>query len=342
MILNSDKYFKSQKYMDMFKVSQISSPNMTVHINSGTIIVNNKVLNFSEQNTDIITAPRIGTRLVVLSINKDGEVVYTYGVQSTEEKTLPTLPEDCFHLCVIEMNASTEYIVDDMIYDLRQMFNYSYVNEKHCIYRCGKENEFSFTNEDRENLRKYYDKVEALSAEIDRLKLMLAPQKEYRVLTDSGFEYIIRFRDDGTPYLKRADGYNDNPQDEEKKHSNYKFVYTSNKVNVVNDSDENFIQIGIKIRSFDNLNRNIPCTMFIRCNDTTIHSSNHKPNYQENEYKIENLELTRNGFYEKFNFRFHNTGSHELSMLLYNNETQELIDKAKIEYIVSFVKPNKD
>jgi len=341
MILNSDKYFKSKKYMDMFKVSQLSSPNMTVHINSGSIIVNNRILNFSEQDTDIITAPRIGTRLVVLSINNNGEIVYTYGVQSTEEKAIPKLPEDCFHLCVIELNASTEYIVDDMIYDLRQMFNFSYVNEKCCVYRCGMESDFSFTKEDREILRKYYDKVEALSQEIDKLRLMFNPQKEYRVLSDGGIEYTIRFRDDGTPYVTRTDGYID-PPNEDDKHKDYKFVYCSNVVNVVNDSSENFIQVGVKIRSFDNMNRNIPCTLFIRCNDTTIHSSNHRPHYQENEFKVENLEITKSGFYERFNFKFHNSGAHQLSLLLYNNETQELIDKASIKYEVAFRKQNID
>lgn len=343
MILNSDKYFRAKKEMEMFKVSQLDRPDMTVHVNSGTIIYNNQLINFSERNTDIISAPRIGTWLVVVSINKNAELVYTYGIQSTEEKQIPKLPDDCFHLCVIEMSASTEFITNDMIYDLRQVFNFSYENEKGCTYKCGLENDYAFTKEDREQLKKYYDKLEDLSLEIDKIRLMFSPQKEYTVLTDSGLEYVIRFKDDGTPYFKRKDSYEDNPsQEESNKHTNYKFVYGSDTMNIVTPTCDDFVQIAVKVKSFDNMNKNIPCTLFIRCNDTTIHSSNYEPHYQENEFKIDNIEITKAGFFDRFNFKFHNTGLHQMSLYLYNNETQGIVDKANVGFDVQFIKQNVD
>ena len=39
--------------MDMFKVTQLDVADMSVHINSGTIIYNNQVINFSEQDSEI-------------------------------------------------------------------------------------------------------------------------------------------------------------------------------------------------------------------------------------------------------------------------------------------------
>ena len=60
--------------MDMFKVTQLDVADMSVHINSGTIIYNNQVINFSEQDSEILQAPRIGTWLVVLSINSKGHL----------------------------------------------------------------------------------------------------------------------------------------------------------------------------------------------------------------------------------------------------------------------------
>ena len=44
-ILNSDKYFKASKIIDMFKVEQLDCPDMTVHINQGTIIYKSQIIN---------------------------------------------------------------------------------------------------------------------------------------------------------------------------------------------------------------------------------------------------------------------------------------------------------
>ena len=341
MILNSEKYFKSQKIMDMFKVTQLDVADMSVHINSGTIIYNNQVINFSEQDSEILQAPRIGTWLVVLSINSKGEIVYTYGVQSTEEKRIPKLPEDCFHLCIIEINASTVMITQDLIYDLRNVFNFSSTQEMCCTYKCGLESDYSFTSEDRKQLKEFYDKYEALSAEIDKLKLMFNPKQEYHVLSDGGIEYIIRFKDDGTPYFTRADAYNDNPSEDNKNtHTDYKFVYNADTVNIVTESCDDFVKVAVKIKSFDSLNNNLNCTLYVRCDDTTIFSSNYMPHYQENEFKITNLELNKSGFYEMFAFKFHNNGNHTMNLALYDNNTKQLLDKAKIGYDVEFKNNN--
>jgi len=339
MILNSDKYFKSQKILDMFKVTQLDIPDMTVHVNSGTIIYNNQVINFSEQDSEVIVAPTIGTWLVVLSINTKGQLVYTYGVQSTEEKTIPKLPEDCFHLCIVEVHADTMMITNDMIYDMRQLYSFSSTQEMKCTYKCGLESDYSFTSEDREQLKAFYDKYEELSAEIDKLKLLHNPQKEYTVLTDSGLEYVIRFHDDGTPYFERKDSYED-IDPEENKHLDYKFVYSQDTVNIVSDSMDSYIHAGVKIKSFDNMNDNVKCTLFVRCANATIYSPNYLPHYQEEEFKIKNLTLTKNGFFEQFSLKFHNEGNHVLQLLLYDEDNKTLIDKANVGYDVAFKNPN--
>lgn len=338
-LLNSDKYFKSKRILDMFKVEQLDNPDMTVHVNSGTIIYNNSVINFSEQDTQVITAPAIGSWLVVVSINERGELVYTYGVQSTETKAIPTLPDDCFHLCIIEVTASSEMITNDMIYDLRQMYNFSANEEVTCKCKCALE-DGGFTEADRKQLKEFYDKYEELSLAIDKIKLQLEPQKEYHVLTDSGLEYIIRFKDDGTPYFTRV-GYDDVvvPDDS---HKDYKFVYPNSTVNIVTESKEDYVQIGVKVKSFDSANDNMACTMYIRCADTTIYSENYLPQYQENEFIISNLTLTKSGFYENFSLNFHNHGNHTLTMLLYDNTNKKMLDKAQILYDVKFSNENEE
>jgi hypothetical protein len=338
-ILNSDKYFKASKIIDMFKVEQLDCPDMTVHINQGTIIYKNQIINFSEQDSEVITAPRIGSWLVVLSINEKGELVYTYGVQSTEQKMIPTLPNNCFHLCIIEVSATSAMITNDMIYDLRQIYTYSGDNDTTCTCKCSLE-EQGFSEADRKQLKEFYDKYEEVNLALDKIKLALEPKKEYHVLSDSGLEYIVRFKDSGEPYITRV-GYDDNPKkDDTDTHKDYKFIYNNETINIVNESEEDFVQVAIKIKSYDSLNDNAKCTLFLRCNDTTIYGANYVPQYRENEFMIENLELTKSGYSEVFSLKFHNTGNHTMSLLLYDNETKKLIDKGNISYDVTFGNKN--
>lgn len=338
-VLNSDKYYKSSKIMDMFKVEQLDCPDMTVHVNSGTIIFKNQIINFSEQNTEVLTAPRIGSWLIVLSINDKGELVYTYGVQSTEQKMIPALPNECFHLCIIEVSATSAMVTNDMIYDLRQIYTYSSNNDTMCACKCALE-EKGFSDEDRKQLKEFYDKYEEVSLALDKVKLALEPRKEYHVLSDSGLEYIVKFKDTGEPYFVRV-GYDDNPKPDDS-HKDYKFVYNKETVNIVNESSSDFVQVAVKIKSFDNLNSNMKCTLFLRCNDTTIYGSNYTPNYRENEFVIDNLDLTKSGYQETFSLKFHNTGNHVMSLLLYDNETKTLIDKGYMNYAISFENANMD
>lgn len=343
MLLNSDKYYKSQKIFDMFKVSQLDIPDMSVHVNSGTIIYNNQVINFSEQDTEYIQAPNIGTWLVVLSINTRGQLVYTYGVQSTEDKQIPILPEDCFHLCIIEVGASTVQITNDMISDMRSMYTFSSTQEKSCTYKCGLESDYSFTSEDRAQLKAFYDKYEELQAQIDALKLLHTPQKEFKMLSDNGIEYTMRLKNDGTPYFERSDSYNDAEEEKpEDKHRNYKFTYNQEKISVVMDNPDQYIQVPVKIKSFDNLNKDMKVILFVRCQDSTLYSPNFEPHYQEDEFRIDNLDITKSGFFEKFSVKFHSGGKHELQLLMYDAETQQLLDRANIGYDIEFMNPDSE
>ena len=132
----------------------------------------------------------------------------------------------------------------------------------------------------------------------EKIDARINPQQEYTVITDGGLEYNIRFNNDGTPYFKRADSYDDNPPySDGNEHSDYKFVYNTSTVNLVTESCEDFVQIAVKVKSFDNLNDLMNCTLFVRCNNATIYNSNYQPHYQEEEFKIANLDLDRAGFY---------------------------------------------
>lgn len=335
-LFNSDEYFRSKKVLDMFKVEQLPCPDMTVHINSGTVIFQNQVLDISEQISQVITAPSVGTWLVVLSLTENGEIKYTYGVQSTEKCVLPRLPENCLHLCAIEVSASSKSITNNDIHDMRSIYTYSANEETTCSCKCAIDSSMIFTEEDRKQLKEFYDKYEELATEIDKLKLLHQPQKAYRVLSDNGLLYEIRFHDDGTPYFTRVDGYDDNPCDPPK-HLEYRFITGETTVNIVGHNCDDFFQAAVKIKSFDTLNDAANCTLCIRCPNTTIYSENYAPQYRENEFIISNLDLTKSGFYEIFSLCFHNDGTHTLTLVLYDNETGRMIDKTQVGYEVEFI-----
>lgn len=329
-VLNSDKYFKAQRVLDMFRVSQLAVPNMTVHINSGTVIRNKKILNYEETNTDIIFAPKSGVWLVAISLNSDLEIVYTYGIQSTTQKIIPKLPEECMHLALIEIAAEDTEITNDKIYDLRQLFGFAPPSESLCQCKCTMEG--GLTSEQIEMLENMQNQFDAIQKQIDALKLLHDPQKVYRVKSDSGLLYDIRFHDDGTPYFTRVD--ESEPEDEQT--FEYKFEYEHSHVNIVNQSDRQYIQLAVKVVSQDAANEDADCTLIIACPDTTIYSENHMPQYQESEFRVKDLQLSKEGFYEVFELNFHNVGTHRLSMSLYDNNTHKIIDEANITYDVVF------
>ena len=330
-VLNSDKYFKAQRVLDMFKVSQLAVPNMTVHINSGTLIRNKKVYNFDDTNSEVIFAPKAGTWLVAISINAELELVYTYGIQSTTQKIIPTLPEECMHLALIEVGMNDTAITNDKIYDLRQLFNFAPPSETLCMCKCTLEG--GLTSEQLELLTNLQNQFDSLQQQVNTLQLLHEPQKVYRVKSDSGLLYDIRFKDDGTPYYTRV-GYEDTEIDTTI--ADYKFTYESTRINVVNQSDRQYVQFMVKVASLDANNEDIPCTLIIHCPDTTIYSENYTPQYQESEFRITNLTLTKLGFYEVFELNFHNVGTHRLSLSIYNSETHKVIDECEITYNVSF------
>ena len=330
-VLNSDKYFKAQRVLDMFKVSQLAVPNMTVHINSGTVIRNKKIYNFDETNSETIFAPKSGVWLVAISLNSDFEIVYTYGIQSTEQKIIPRLPEECMHLALIEVGATDTEITNEKIYDLRQIFGFAPPSESACQCKCTMEG--GLTSEQIEMLENMQNQFDYIQRQINELKLLHEPQKVYRVKSDSGLLYDIRFHDDGTPYFTRV-GYEDNETDDVVRE--YKFSYEHTHINIVNQTDKQYIQLAVKIASQDAANADLNCTLIIACPDTTIYSENHIPQYRESEFRITDLTLTREGYTEIFELNFHTVGTHRLSMSLYDNDTHKLVDSCDITYNVDF------
>ncbi len=61
------------------------------------------------------------------------------------------------------------------------------------------------------------------------------------------------------------------------------------------------------------------------------------PQYTEEEYKVENILLTKEGYIDQFSLNFHNKGTRLLQMKLYNQETKDVVDTAEIKYNVEIV-----
>ena len=330
-LLNSDKYFKAERILDMFKVTQLAIPNMTVHINSGTYINNKKIRNFDETNSDVLFAPKSGTWLVAISLNNENELVYTYGIQSSQSKIFPRLPEECMHLALIEIACDDTEITNDKIYDLRQLFGFAPPSESLCQCKCTMEG--GMTSEQIELIENLQNQFDYLQQQINELKLLHEPQKVYRVKSDSGLLWDIRFRDeDGTPYFTRV-GFEDN---EVEIAQDYKFVYEHTHINIVNQTTQQYVQLAVRIKSENANNQSIPITLIISCPDTKIYSENYQPQYQENEFRVTNIELTKEGFSENFELNFHSAGNHKLNMYLYNSDTHDTIDSCEIIYNVDF------
>ena len=338
-LLKSDKYLRHGRPGEMLKVTQNFSPDMSVHINQGTTIYNNKIINIEDQISTDLAAPDIGNWICIISVNTKGQIVYTYGIQSTDVQTFPTLPDECIHLAAVTIAASDTYITNEQIYDLRTIFTFSRTEEVSCKLKCTSDVQ-TLTEEERKMIVDYTNKYELLAEEIDKLKLELQPKKLYYVLSDSGHKFMVRFKDDGTPYFERV-GFiineDDTNQSADGKTQNYRFTFANTELNVVALDRFAYVPFPVKIRSVDAMNEPVSTTLIVTCVDARIYSENFTPQYRENEFIVDNLTLTKSGFCEHFSFNFHNTGDHVLKAVLYNNNTKEIIDSASALVHVSFV-----
>lgn len=334
-LLNSDKYMN---HYGSFRVEQLDIPGMTVHINRGTIIHNNVVVNIDEQESDVLTTPSVGTWLVVLSVDQRGNIVYSYGVQSTSSATMPKLPNDCLHLAVVELTAATTMITRDEIHDVRQMFTFSDDGGQDCQCRCTAPSTLS--DADQKQLKEFYDKYEEVKLSLDQLKLALQPKSSFTMLSDSGLKYEVRLKDDGTLYTTRVGFDIPVPVDPQTGVSNYKFSMSDAVMNVVADQD-GYVPFTVKIRSLDAANDPCDCTLIVSCMGTRIYGENFTPQYRDNEFRIDDLTLTKAGFVERFSINFVEHGKYTLALNLYNNKTSTLIDSASAELHVTLVDENE-
>ena len=336
--MKSDRFTRRDHFLDMFRVKQLPYPEMRVHVNQGTVIHENTLVNFEDQDSDYLDAPNVGSWVVVLSVDSLGRLVYTYGVQSVDSPAFPTLPDDCFHLAAVLLSADTEQVTDDLVFDLRQIYGFSSSGAQVCQCKCPVAG-LTLSDEDRAQLKAYYDKVAELQQEVEDLKLLLQPRQVYTVLTDSGLKYEVRFRDDGTPYFTRVGGDASNVDYEETQPKTlaYKFSLGQSTLNVVNHDNEDYVPITVRIKSTDSANSATVAALIVSCRDARIYSENFVPQYREDEFRVDDLRLDRLGFVERFSFNFHHAGDHRLSLALYDVETRRLIDSATVEVKVTFV-----
>lgn len=107
----------------MLKVTQQNDPDMTVKVSEGSFWNGTSFIEYDGGSTSIITAPNIGSRYVVVSLNKDAALTLTYGVQSNGAQDLPTLTKDLLPLAAILVSYNTTKITKDLIYDIKPIIN---------------------------------------------------------------------------------------------------------------------------------------------------------------------------------------------------------------------------
>jgi hypothetical protein len=325
-LLNSDKYTRAESWMDMFKVTQLAVPEMVVHVNQGTVLHDNHVVNFDEQDSVPITAPRLGSWLVVLSIDAHGQLVYTYGVQSVNAPTFPRLPDDCLHLAMILVTADTEAITDEDIFDMRQLFGFSINGGAVCQCKCAALDNV-LTDEDKAQLKNYFDQYEALRLEIEKLKLLHGPQYVLRMLSDSGIEYELRCHDDGELYTVRVgDPLIDGQKPSDNRILDYRFCLAGTTLNIVAGDPEDYVPMQIDVRSINASNDSAKVTLVLQSRGVRFYGANYPPQYRENEFRVSGLDIDRAGLHEQFSLNFRTRGDHILRLTLLDELTGGVID----------------
>lgn len=337
-LLNSDLYTRCDHFLDMFRVHQLPCPEMAVHVNQGTVIHDNQIINFDAQDSDVINAPRLGSWIVVLSVDVNGRLVYSYGVQSTGSPAFPRLPNDCMHLAALRVSATTTQITDEEIFDLRQIFGFSTNAASVCQCVCAAR-ENMLTDEERAQLKTCLDGHAELQLQIDQLKLLHKPQRTLTMLSDGGLTYVLTISDDGQLRITRVadDFVNTEPAEGV---LGYRFCLAGTQLNIVAGDPEDFVPFTAHVRTVDAASVDTVASLRLASPGVRFFSVDHSPQYREDEFTVDGLNLTRAGLHQQFALNFRTAGDHVLRMTLFEQASGRVIDDVTALLRVTFAVGN--
>jgi hypothetical protein len=121
--LYGDEYRKILSNLATLKVEALNMPNMTVQISAGGFwrytIDGSKYIEFPGGYSPIITAPSSGAKWVIVAITESGMIINLDGTNID----LPGIPRYRTPLAAIYVQSTTQKITNDMICDIRPLFD---------------------------------------------------------------------------------------------------------------------------------------------------------------------------------------------------------------------------
>lgn len=123
--------------LNHFAPSEVSTPDMTVEISAGRLLLNNNITFISNQSSPIITAPTVDPRIDRIGINIDtGLIEVITGVENASP-TAPSYNSNHFTICQILLSVGHSSIVNADITDERSVVALSYSPLKTTIIEIG-------------------------------------------------------------------------------------------------------------------------------------------------------------------------------------------------------------
>ncbi len=126
----SDTYTRPNLHITLLKVKAQATPDMTVNISVGQFWVNGAFVEFPGGNTTTITAPTTNPKFVVVGLLTNGGISIITGVENATP-VLPAMNADYLPLAAIILQVGDTVITENMIYDLRSVFNVPFTSADH-------------------------------------------------------------------------------------------------------------------------------------------------------------------------------------------------------------------
>jgi hypothetical protein len=100
------------KKSSQFLASQQTTPNMTLKVEAGTIIINGTLLKYNGGNSPTFTAPTSNPRIDLLALNSSGTLEIIQGTESATPSP-PSYPTDKFVICEVYHRVGETSIKDE-------------------------------------------------------------------------------------------------------------------------------------------------------------------------------------------------------------------------------------
>ena len=125
---HGDIFKRALMQLATLKVKAQDTPALTVYVSPGGFwyytSTGASYIEFAGGNTNVISGPVSNSKFVVITINQSGSLVNIDGASGTSP-VLPAIPRGRFPLAAVIITAGETSITDDMIFDLRPVFEMS-------------------------------------------------------------------------------------------------------------------------------------------------------------------------------------------------------------------------